>query len=744
MTNLLILTKKRTSRDVLLCILARLAGIEPTTPWFVAKYSIQLSYSREDFNYTIFFCFVQDFPFFNLESCCLWHRMLFWMQDIRVGYHYGMFCLGRFPAGVFCFVVDRGMRLNHRGNVSALMALLLSVFLAVPMVAAPSASAEPASQKQAVKKKGREKTQEQKDATDKSKEKASSDDEEDGDKDKKKFDPSLPAIPLTGDLMYRILHAEFSGYYGDKETAYEEMMKVARDTRDPRLAKRAVQMAVKEKDAGKSLAAVRLWAQTSPGSEEVEQYLINFLVLNERLDEIKTLFADKLASAENDEKRAVLFLQLQKTLANFTDKDEAFRAQEAVVRPYDNNADAHISLAASALQKRDNARAVAEAERALALKPDSQMAVLVLAQAVGKVDRALEVMAGFLKEHPDAQEVQIAYARLLAGEKRYESALTAFELVLKHSPEDKMTLHALGLLTMQQGRLDQSEKYFSDWLKVKEAEGKKADMPDEETVQVLFLLSQVTEDLHRYDQSLYWLSRIPSDAEDDLLMMREVRRAQVYAKKKDTARMHRIMVDLRRQYPEEVEKILLTETQMLRGIKRYQQAYSLLKAELPNFQQSTNVLYDFALTAEFVGKYAEMEKVLRQIMVLDPDYQHAWNALGYSLADRNIRLEEAQGYIEKALELAPDDPYITDSMGWVYFRQGNLDKAEEVLRKAYALNQDNEIAVHLGEVLWVKGKHEEALKLFRDVQQKDASSELLGGTLKRLKIRRSAMKENQS
>ena len=669
--------------------------------------------------------------------------MLFWIQGIRVGYHYRMFCPSRFPASVFCFVVDWGMRLNHRGKVSGLMALLLSAFLVVPMSMAPSASAEPVSQMQPEKVKSQEKTQEKPDAADKSKEKESSDDE-DEDKDEKKFDPNLPVIPLTGDLMYQILHAELAGYYGDKETSYKEMMRVARDTRDPRLAKRAVQMAVKEKDAEKSLAAVRLWAQTSPGSEEVEQYLINFLVLNERLDEIKALFADKLASERNEEKRAALFHRLQKTLANITDKDAAFRAQEEVVRPYGNNADAHISLAVSALQKRDNARAVAEAERALVLKPDSQMAVLVLAQASGNVDRALEVMADFLKGHPDAQEVQIAYARLLAGEKRYEPALTAFEQVLKHSPKDKMALHSLGLLAMQQGKLDQSEKYFSDWLKVKEAESKKADIPDEETVQVLFLLSQVTEERHRYDQSLYWLSRIPSDAEDDLLMMREVRRAQVYAKKKDTVKMHRIMVELRRQYPEEVEKILLTETQILRGIKRYQQAYSLLKAELPDFQRSTNVLYDFALTAEFVGKYAEMEKVLRQIMVLDPDYQHAWNALGYSLADRNIRLEEAQGYIEKALELAPDDPYITDSMGWVYFRQGNLDKAEEVLRKAYALNQDNEIAVHLGEVLWVKGKHEEALKLFRDVQQKDASSELLGSTLKRLKIKRSSMKENQS
>ena len=623
------------------------------------------------------------------------------------------------------------------------MALLLSAFLVAPMFAVSSASAEPVSQKQSVKGKAQEKKQEQPDATDKTKEKESSD-EEDEDKDEKKFDPNLPAIPLTSDLMYQILHAELAGYYGDKEASYKEMMRVARDTRDPRLAKRAVQMAVKEKDAEKSLEAVRLWAKTSPGSEEVEQYLINFLVLNDRLDEIKTLFSDKLASAKSDEARAALFLRLQNTLTNFADKDKAFRAQEEVVRPYDSNADAHISLALSALQKRDNARAVAEAERALALKPDSQMAVLALAQAVGNVDCALDVMAGFLKEHPDAQEVQIAYARLLAGEKRYESALTAFEQALKYAPQDKMTLHSLGLLTMQQGKLDQSEKYFSDWLKVKEAEGKKAEAPDEETVQVLFLLSQVTEERHRYDQSLYWLNRIPSDVEDDVLMMREVRRAQVYAKKKDTARMHRIMEDLRRQYPEEVEKILLTETQMLRGIKRYQQAYTLLKSELLNFQQSTNVLYDFALTAEFVGQYAEMEKVLRQVMVLDPDYQHAWNALGYSLADRNIRLEEAQGYIEKALELAPDDPYITDSLGWVRFRQGDLDKAEEALRKAYALNQDNEIAVHLGEVLWVKGNHEEALKLFRGVYQKDASNELLGSTLKRLRIKRSSMKEDRS
>lgn len=616
------------------------------------------------------------------------------------------------------------------------MALLLSAFLVAPFLTVASVSAAPVSKKKTVRHKKPGKAPVQEDAVDKDKKGTASTDEGEEDKDEKKFDPKLPAIPLTSDLMYRILHAELAGYYGDKETSYEEMLRVARETRDPRLAKRAVQIAVKEKDAEKSLVAVRLWAETSPDSEEIEQYLINFLVLNDRLDEIKKMFSKKLAAAPDDGKRAPLFLQLQKTLSSFLDKDAAFKAQEEIVRPYDSDAEAHVSLAVSALQKQDNARAVAEAERALALKPDSQMAVLALAQAVGNLDRALDVMAGFLKEHPDAQEVQVAYARLLAGEKRYEPALEAFEQVLKQSPQDKMALYSLGLLTLQQGMYAESEKYFMDWLKVTEDDRKKAESPDEETIQVWLLLSQVTEERHHYDQSLYWLGRIPSDAEDDVLMMRDVRKAQVYAKKQDTARMHRILAEIGRQHPEEKERILLTEAQILRGIKRYQQAYILLKTELPEYQQSTNVLYDFALTAEFVGQYAEMEKVLRQVMVLDPGYQHAWNALGYSLADRNIRLEEAQGYIEKALELAPDDPYITDSLGWVYFRQGKLDKAEEILKKAYALHDDNEIAVHLGEVLWVKGEKEEALRLFRDVHKKDNTHELLGKTLKRLKIKR--------
>ena len=611
---------------------------------------------------------------------------------------------------------------QHIFRFSGLMALVLSAFVAVPSYAAKPVSDVPTVKKQPVEKQ---------DKAPKAKGKGAADDK---DEDKAKFDPNLPAIPLTSALMYQILHAEFVGRAGDTETAYSELIKLANQTKDPRFAKRAAELAVKERDVSRSLAAVRLWSQLAPKSEETEKYLMNFLLLDNRADEIAGIFQKRLAAAPADQ-RPLLIYQAQQTMVDLSDRQVAFDTLEKVVAPYQDLSDAHIALAVSAMQNKDVARATAEADQALALKPDSEMAVLTKAQVVGRADRALEILSDFLAKHPDAQEVRIAYARLAVSEKQYEPAQHAFEEVLKRSPDERMALYSLGLLTMQQGKPEQAEGYFRKWLKTGEADLKKKDHPDDETVQVWFLLSQVAEDRHHYDESLGWLEKIPADGEDEVVMVREVRRAQLYAKKSNIAKTRQILSGLRQRFLDEAERLLLTEAQILREVKQYKEAYALLNAERPKFAQSVNVLYDFALTAEFVGQYDEMEKVLKQIVVLDPNYQHAWNALGYSLAEQGIRLTEAQGYIEKAMELAPDDAYITDSLGWVFFKQGRLDEAERELRKAYALRGDDEIAIHLGEVLWQKGERENALLLFRQVQQKDAVNESLKKTVKRLNIK---------
>ena len=155
---------------------------------------------------------------------------------------------------------------------------------------------------------------------------------------------------------------------------------------------------------------------------------------------------------------------------------------------------------------------------------------------------------------------------------------------------------------------------------------------------------------------------------------------------------------------------------------------------MKRFPDDTDLLYDYAMAAEKIGDLKNMERTLRRIITLAPDKQHAYNALGYSLAERNIRLREAHSLIEKALKIAPEDPFIIDSMGWVQFRQGKLKEAEELLRRAYGIRADPEIAMHLGEVLWTRGQKSEALQLWRDAQTKDPLNEALKSTLTRLKV----------
>jgi Flp pilus assembly protein TadD len=149
--------------------------------------------------------------------------------------------------------------------------------------------------------------------------------------------------------------------------------------------------------------------------------------------------------------------------------------------------------------------------------------------------------------------------------------------------------------------------------------------------------------------------------------------------------------------------------------------------------QDVDLLYEQAMVAEKMDRLAEMETLLRRVMQLKPDHQHAYNALGYSLADRGLRLEEARALIVKALELAPGDPFITDSLGWVEFRLGRHDEALRLLRDAYRARPDTEIAAHLGEVLWVLGRQDEARAIWREGRARDAGNEVLRETLVRLR-----------
>ncbi len=541
-----------------------------------------------------------------------------------------------------------------------------------------------------------------------------------------KAEDPLPSVELTEDIMYKVLSAEIAYQRGDWQTGYVTMLGLAQQTRDPRLARRAAEIALSAKEADEALAAVRLWRTLAPHSDEATQYYLSFVILSDDLTEAKPLLEERLKEARA-QTRGLLAFQIQRLLARAKDKNAAFALLEQVLAPYLDMPEAHLALAQSAFAKGDAERAHREAQTALRLKPDSELAALSLAQVTTDKTEAAKSLSEFLARHPKARDVRMAYARMLVEQKQYDKARREFELMLKEQPQDLTSLYALGVLSVQLNDFGVAEKYLATYLDLLSSN------PDEERDpnQALLLLAQIAEERKDTDAVLKWLGQIePGEA----FLSAQIKRAQIIAKRGDMAQARQLLHELKVNGEREQTQVISAEAQLLRDANQLNAAMDVLKAGLKRFPDNTDLLYDYAMVAEKGNQLEIMETALRRIMQLAPDNQHAYNALGYSLAERNIRLEEAYALIEKALKLAPEDPYIMDSMGWVQFRLGRLKEAEDLLRRAYELRPDVEIAVHLGEVLWVKGQKADAQKFWRDAQTKDPQNDTLKSTLVRLNV----------
>jgi len=251
---------------------------------------------------------------------------------------------------------------------------------------------------------------------------------------------------------------------------------------------------------------------------------------------------------------------------------------------------------------------------------------------------------------------------------------------------------------------------------------------DKNTVRMY--LGQIAEEQNNYPEALRWYDEV---AGGEAYLRAQIRYALVLGKqgKLDAARAH-----LRQVEAGSVEgrvQLLLTEAQMLRDANQPREAFDLIGRALENMPDQPELLYDYAMLAEKLERMDLLESNLKTLIRLKPDHAHAYNALGYSLADRNLRLPEAQELLEKALQLAPGDPFIIDSMGWLMYRMGKHTQALEYLRKAYTARSDPEIAAHLGEVLWVAGERGEAEKIWLEATKRTPDNDALNSTIKRFK-----------
>lgn len=550
----------------------------------------------------------------------------------------------------------------------------------------------------------------------------------------KRGEENLPSVALTDELLYKILTSEIAFQRGNWQAAYVTILSVAQQTRDPRLARRASEMALAAKQPGESLTAIRLWRELAPNSNEATQYYLGFMVMNNNLAEIQSVFADKLRSAE-PKQYALLMLQAQRLLARARDKSAAFDTLEEIVAPYKTTPEAHLALAQGAYARGDNKRAVTEAELVLQTKPDSQLAVLTIAQASKQGD-AMKAMAAFLQKNPKARDVRLAYGSILIDQHQMDKATQEFEQLLRDKPDDINVLYTLGILTMEgkkkPGNNQLAEQYLSRYLTELEAN------PTEERdpTPALLNLAQLAVERDDYPAAQAWLAKVESyDGRNAAYFNTQIRRAQLMAKEGKLADARQFLRDYKAANDTEQAQLAQAEAQLLREAKQADEANRVMEAALQRYPDNTDLLYDYAMLAESQKKNESMETALRRVIALAPNSQHAYNALGYSFADRNIHLDEALTLIEKASSLAPNDAFILDSLGWVKFRLARLDDAEKDLRRAYELRQDAEIAIHLGEVLWMQGHKEDAKKLWREAKAKDPESESLKTTLQRLNVK---------
>ena len=247
---------------------------------------------------------------------------------------------------------------------------------------------------------------------------------------------------------------------------------------------------------------------------------------------------------------------------------------------------------------------------------------------------------------------------------------------------------------------------------------------------VLISLNLIAEDQKQWPRAIEWYNQIE---EGEQALPARLRTANAMAKQGKLDGAIQYLRKVSDDFPDQQVQITVAEAQLLRDANRNKDAFDLLGDALKTDPEQPELLYDYALTAERLQKFDVLEQNLRKLIEARPDHAHAYNALGYSFAERNTRLKEARTLIEKAIELAPEDYFIVDSLGWVQYREGDLKGAAETLRRAYVGRPDAEIGAHLGEVLWVMGDRNEANRIWQESLKSAPDNETLQKTIKRLR-----------
>ncbi|AMO22756.1 tetratricopeptide repeat protein [Ramlibacter solisilvae] len=547
-------------------------------------------------------------------------------------------------------------------------------------------------------------------------------------------DPAPVSSPMDSRLFYELLLGELNARSGEPAEGLALMLDAARRNGDPALYQRAVEIALQARSGEAALQAARAWKSAHPRSREANRYVLQILVALNRVRETAEPLKTDIALADPKERNAALAL-VPRSYARAADKITAAAVVEQALRPYlqqkDTGAAAWTAVGRMRLAADNGVAAVEAARRAQEIDPQSEgPALLALELMEPKRPEAEPLVKRYLEGPQPMPELRMAYARALVDAQRYSEAAQQLQAVTAAKPDYPEAWLVQGSLQLQENQDAAAETSYKRYLEL--AQSRPSEDRSRGQAQAYLGLSRIAEKRKDYAMASAWLDKIENPQQ---LVAAQQRRASLLARQGKLDEGRKLLRALPERDPEDARMKVLAEAQLLRDNKAYKQAFDLLGQATAKPPVDPDLVYDRAMIAEKMGDLGEMERLLRQVIATRPDYHHAYNALGYAFAERNVRLPEAKELIQKALSFAPGDPYISDSLAWVEFRMGNKAEALRILEAAYKERPDAEIAAHLGEVLWSMGQRDRAQAIWKEGLLLNSENDTLQETLSRLRVK---------
>lgn len=516
------------------------------------------------------------------------------------------------------------------------------------------------------------------------------------------------------DVIYQILVAELAGKRGQTELAREHYARAAELTDDTEVLERAMRIAIYAKDWPLALETTHRWAQKQGFNSENRQVLGLLYIRTGDIDAAEEQFLILIKEAQataND-----VYSLIANTLRQVDEKERSLTLMDRLVAKDFTNAKAHYVYADLAMRAQQYHLAIDQAELAIGFDPGLTVAKTLRVQGLSKVgesEMAFAEMAKMVAENADDFALRLAYARLLLQSDRYSDAIKQLQVLLERRADDSDLLYTTALAHLQIQELAPARKY----------------------------LEQLVAANQRLDESHYYLARIAQQQDDldaaiehfsrvafgELFLDSMIQLTDLYAETEGLERAleHIGLVRKNARKTPDIIRLFMAEGGLLYNMAEYEMGYEVYSEGLLEYPRHPDLLYARALIAEKLGRLDRLEADLRNILEIDPENANALNALGFTLADHNLRLDEARSFIEQAYALNSDDPAIMDSMGWVNYRVGRLSEAESYLRKAFELMPEAEIIGHLVEVLWAQQQQAQARQLLQQGLQSFPDDEYL-------------------